>query len=246
MTLYLLPVPIAENALHTLPPYALETARRLDFFIVERAKTARHFIKSIGPERAISEMTFVELADNLDFAEAEKAFLEARQAGKDIGLLSEAGCPGVADPGAVIVALAHRQGVRVVPLVGPSSLLLALMASGMNGQSFTFHGYLSPKRPELARDLRRLEQLAQQHNQTQLFIETPYRSQMVLEVALESLQPGTQFGVAQDLTGATEFIRSLPVKTWKQLEKKELEKLPAVFLVYHARQESGNLRDYAK
>ncbi len=232
MILYLLPVPIAENALHTLLPYAADIARRLDFFIVERAKTARHFIKSLGPERAISDLTFVELSDNQDFAEAEKCFLQAMQAGKDVGLLSEAGCPGVADPGAVIVALAHRQGIRVVPLVGPSSLLLALMASGMNGQSFTFHGYLSPKRPELARDLRRLEQLAQQHNQTQLFIETPYRSQMVLEVALESLQPGTQFGVAQDLTGAGEFIRSLPVRAWKQLEPRVLEKLPAVFMVF--------------
>ena len=154
--LYLLPVPIAENALHTLPPYAVEVARQLDCFIVERAKTARHFIKSLAPPRPIQEMTFVELSDNKDFAEAEQVFTEAVKAGKNIGLLSEAGCPGVADPGAVIVALAHRQGVRVVPLVGPSSLLLALMASGMNGQSFTFHGYLSPKRPELARDLRRL------------------------------------------------------------------------------------------
>ncbi len=233
--LYLLPVPIAENALHTLPPYAVEVARQLDCFIVERAKTARHFIKSLAPERPIQEMIFVELSDNKDFAEAELAFTEAVKAGKNIGLLSEAGCPGVADPGAVIVALAHRQGVRVVPLVGPSSLLLALMASGMNGQSFTFHGYLSPKRPELARDLRRLEQLAQQHNQTQLFIETPYRSQMVLEVALESLQGQTQFGLAQDLTGSGEFIRSLPVRDWKQLPKMSLEKLPAVFMVYRAK-----------
>ncbi|MEO6760109.1 MAG: SAM-dependent methyltransferase, partial [Saprospiraceae bacterium] len=199
--LYLIPVPIATEALHTLPPYVVDIARQLDSFIVERAKTARHFLKSLGLERPIQEISVVELADNQDFAEAEQAFSAAVQANKDIGLLSEAGCPGVADPGAVIVALAHRQGIRVVPLVGPSSLLLALMASGMNGQSFTFHGYLSPKRPELARDLRRLEQLAQQHNQTQLFIETPYRSQMVLEVAMESLQGNTQFGVAQDLTG---------------------------------------------
>ena len=234
-TLYLLPVPIAENALHTLPLYTADVARRLDCFIVERAKTARHFIKSLTPVRPIQEMQFVELSDNQDFAEAEQTFLEAVKAGKDIGLLSEAGCPGVADPGAVIVALAHRHGVRVVPLVGPSSLLLALMASGMNGQSFTFHGYLSPKRPELARDLRRLEQLAQQHNQTQLFIETPYRSQMVMEVALESLQAATQLGVAQDLTGSNEFIRSLPVRDWKQMPKKELEKLPAVFMVFRAK-----------
>ena len=130
-----------------------------------------------------------------------------------------------------MVALAHREGMRVVPLVGPSSLLLALMASGMNGQRFAFHGYLSPKRPELARDLRRLEQLVGQHDQTQLFIETPYRSQMVLEVALESLRPETRFAVAQDLTGAAEFVRSLPVREWKKLPAIVLNKLPAVFLV---------------
>lgn len=229
--LFLLPVPIAEAALHTIPPYVQDIARRLDVFIVERAKTARHFIKSLGPDRPIQEMIFVELADNRDAAGAERVFLEAVRAGKDVGLLSEAGCPGVADPGAAIVALAHRHGVRVTPLVGPSSLLLALMASGMNGQRFAFHGYLSPKRPELARDLRRLEQLARQHDQTQLFIETPYRSQMVLEVALEALRPDTGFGVAQDLTGAGEWIRSLPVREWRKAGKTELAKAPAVFLV---------------
>ena len=232
MTLYLIPTPIAENALHTIPSYVLEIARKLEVFIVERPKTARHFIKSIGPEKRLQEMTFVELSDNQNLAEAEAAFLEAIRNGQDVGLLSEAGCPGVADPGAAIVARAHREGVRVAPLVGPSSLLLALMASGMNGQRFAFQGYLSAKRPELARDLHRLENLARQHDQTQLFIETPYRSQMVLEVALETLQPDTWFGVAQDLTGAEEWVRSLPVREWKKLKKIELPKSPAVFLVY--------------
>lgn len=229
--LYLIPVPIAENALHTLPPYVQDIARRLDIFIVERAKTARHFIKSLGPEKPIREMVFTEIPEHTHAEAAEKTFLEAVSAGKDVGLLSEAGCPGVADPGAGIVALAHREGVRVMPLVGPSSLLLALMASGMNGQRFAFHGYLSPKRPELARDLRRLEQLTRQHDQTQLFIETPYRSQMVLEVALETLQPDTIFSVAQDLTGAGELIRSLPVREWRKAGKVELAKAPAVFLI---------------
>jgi len=242
--LYLIPVPIAENALHTIPPYVQDIARVLDVFIVERAKTARHFIKSIGPARPLQELVFAEIPQQEEPTsrggskvenEAESAFMDAVKTGKDVGLLSEAGCPGVADPGAEIVALAHRMGVQVVPLVGPSSLLLALMASGMNGQRFTFHGYLSPKRPELATDLRRLETLSRQHDQTQIFIETPYRSQMVLEVALESLQPNTQFGLAQDLSGAGEVLRSLAVKDWKQqLQKKPLilEKLPAVFLVY--------------
>ena len=242
--LYLIPVPIAESALHTIPPYVQDIARVLEVFIVERAKTARHFIKSIGPARPLQELVFAEIPQQEEPTsrggskvenEAESAFMDAVKTGKDVGLLSEAGCPGVADPGAEIVALAHRMGVQVVPLVGPSSLLLALMASGMNGQRFTFHGYLSPKRPELATDLRRLETLSRQHDQTQIFIETPYRSQMVLEVALESLQPNTQFGLAQDLSGAGEMLRSMTVKDWKQqLQKKTLtlEKLPAVFLVY--------------
>jgi 16S rRNA (cytidine1402-2'-O)-methyltransferase len=233
MTLYLIPTPIAENSLHTIPPYTQEIARGLEVFIVERAKTARHFIKSLQPSQPIQTMIFEELPEREGaMSDAEAVFLEAVRAGKDVGLLSEAGCPGVADPGAAIVALAHREGVRVVPLVGPSSLLLALMASGMNGQRFAFHGYLSPKRPELAKDLRRLEQLARQHDQTQIFIETPYRSQMVLEVALETLQPDTAFGVAQDLTGVGEFIRSFPVRVWKnQMQTVVLGKAPAVFLV---------------
>lgn len=231
-TLYLIPCPIAENALHTVPPYAQEIARNLDVFIVERAKTARHFIKSLGPTKAIQEMIFVELPDNQDLEEAEQTFREAVKNGKNIGLLSEAGCPGVADPGAAIVALAHREGVKVAPLVGPSSILLALMASGMNGQKFSFQGYLPPKRPELAKELRRLENLSRQNDQTQIFIETPYRSQMVLEVALESLQPVTLFGVAQDLNGEGEFIRTLSVRDWHKSGKKTLEKLPGVFLLY--------------
>lgn len=209
----------------------MDIARRLDVFIVERAKTARHFIKSLGPIKPISEMIFTEIGENGLSDEARQTFDEAVRSGTDVGLLSEAGCPGVADPGAALVALAHRTGVRVQPLTGPSSLLLALMASGMNGQRFAFHGYLSPKRPELARDLRRIENLARQHDQTQLFIETPYRAQMVLEVALESLQPDTVFAVAQDLTGAAERVQSLPVREWRKLKIKPLEKLPAVFLV---------------
>lgn len=231
-TLYLIPTPIAENALHTLPSYVAEQARQLDVFIVERAKTARHFIKSLGPARPLQEMIFAEIGENQPIEEAVSVFNAAVADGKDIGLLSEAGCPGVADPGAVIVELAHRTGVRVVPMVGPSSLLLALMASGMNGQRFSFHGYLPAKRPELAKELRRLENLARQHDQTQLFIETPYRAQMVLEVALEALQPDTVFGVAQDLSGASELIYSQPVSAWKKRKAAPLEKLPAVFLVY--------------
>jgi 16S rRNA (cytidine1402-2'-O)-methyltransferase len=230
MTLYLIPVPIAEGALHTLPGYVLDTLSRLDFFIAERAKTARHFLKSAGIGRPIQEIEVVEI-DEQHPQNAIAAFMEAVKAGRDVGLMSEAGCPGVADPGAAFVALAHRENIRVVPLVGPSSILLALMASGMNGQQFAFNGYLSPKRAELTRDLRRLEQHSIRNRQTQIFIETPYRSQMVLEVALESLQDNTKFCVAQDISGAGEFIRSLPIRQWKQSAKTDLGKMPAVFLL---------------
>ena len=231
-TLYLIPTPIAENALHTLPAYAVEQVRQLDVFIAERAKTARHFIKSLSPLKPLQEMIFTEIGENQTLEDAEATFFDAVKAGKDIGLLSEAGCPGVADPGAAIVAIAHREGIKVVPLVGPSSLLLALMASGMNGQRFSFHGYLPAKRPELAKELRRLENMARQNDQTQLFIETPYRAQMVLEVALETLQADTVFGMAQDITGAAENILSVPVGAWIKLKLKPMDKLPAVFLVY--------------
>lgn len=231
-TLYLIPTPIAENTLHTLPGYVVEIVKTLDIFIVERAKTARHFVKSLGLNKPLQEMIFTEIGEHQPLEDAEMTFREAVAVGKDIGLLSEAGCPGVADPGAAIVALAHREGIKVVPLVGPSSLLLALMSSGMNGQRFTFHGYLPPKRPELAKELRRLENLARQHDQTQLFIETPYRAQMVVEVALETLQADTIFGIAQDLSGAAEFNRSLPAGAWKKMKLEPLAKLPAVFLVY--------------
>lgn len=230
-TLYLIPVPIAENALHTLPAHTSGIAQELDVFIAERAKTARHFLKSIGIKKPLQEVEVTEI-DEKDPSIAKKALETAFASGKNVGLLSEAGCPGVADPGADVVALAHRLGMKVQPLTGPSSLLLALMASGMNGQQFAFNGYLSPKRPELARDLRRLEQLAGKNQQTQLFIETPYRSQMVLEVALETLMPDTQFAVAQDITGTAEFIRSLPVQQWKKTPVEPLAKAPAVFLIF--------------
>ena len=237
-TLYLIPVPIAEAALHTLPANTVEIAQNLDVFIVERAKTARQFLKTAGIKKPFSEVEVTEI-DDKDPLAAPNALQAAFLLGKNVGLLSEAGCPGVADPGALLVAHAHQLGMKVQPLTGPSSILLALMASGMNGQQFAFHGYLSPKRPELLKDLRRLEQASERLNQTQIFIETPYRSTMVLEVALDALHANTQFCIAQDITGAQEFIRSLNIVQWKKSPVKILEKSPAVFLVYkkpaHAR-----------
>ena len=137
----------------------------------------------------------------------------------------------MADPGAEIVKMAHEKGIKVIPLVGPSSILLALMASGMNGQSFAFHGYLSPKKPELGRELKRLEQMAQRYKQTQIFIETPYRNKGVIEEAMKSLSPKTQFCVAADLSLGSEFIFSKKIKKWKKAELPDLHKRPAIFLI---------------
>lgn len=229
--LYLIPTPLGEAATHTIPAYVVEIIQKLDIFIVERAKTARHFIKALCPTKSLPELTLYELNEHTP-AQDITTFLNAAEQGKDIGLMSEAGCPGVADPGAAVVQLAHQKGIEVVPLVGPSSILLALMASGMNGQSFCFHGYLSAKKPELEKDLKRLEQLSAKFNQTQLFIETPYRNGNVVETALKALAPQTQFCIAVDLTLETQWIKTQNMLQWRKAEIPDLHKRPAIFLMY--------------
>ncbi|MEM1124568.1 MAG: SAM-dependent methyltransferase, partial [Bacteroidota bacterium] len=195
--LYLIPTPLGEESPQILPQYVLHIIHQLDIFIAERAKTARRYIKTTEHPKAISALTFSELNKRTDIEDWQQ-YLNPALMGKDIGLLSEAGCPGVADPGAEVVKLAHQKGIEVIPLVGPSSILLAIMASGMNGQSFAFHGYLSPKREQVGKDLKRLEQMAQKQKQTQLFIETPYRNGQLVEQALKVLGSKTQFCVAMD------------------------------------------------
>lgn len=228
--LYLLPVPLGENGEHVIPDYVQKQLGELDVFIVERARTARRYIKSIIPNRNISELTIFEL-DKHHPEKISSEWLNPTDTGNDIGLLSEAGCPGVADPGAKVVALAHDLGIEVVPMVGPSSILLALMASGMNGQQFCFHGYLSAKKPDLNRDLQRLELLSKKGNQTQMFIETPYRNNKLVETALQQLAPNTLFCIAADLTSATEYIRTLTVRQWRKQPIPDLHKRPAIFLL---------------
>lgn len=229
--LYLIPSPLGDDAVHTIPAYVIEILHRLDVFIAERAKTARAFIKTTNPVKPFSDLTFFELNKRTP-AEDLASFLEPAGVGKDIGLLSEAGCPGVADPGAIIVDMAHQKGIEVVPLVGPSSILLALMASGLNGQQFCFQGYLSPKKPDLARDLKRLEQISAKFNQTQIFIETPYRNQSLIETALTTLSPNTRLCIAADLTLPTQYILSLIVSEWQKTKIPNLHKRPAIFLIY--------------
>ena len=231
--IYLIPTPLGEPFeahLHTIPPYVIEIIHSLDTFIAERAKTARHFIKATKQPIPLSNLLIFELDDKGQF-NAYQEITNILQSGKSIGILSEAGCPGVADPGAAVVAWAHRQGVEVVPLVGPSSILLALMASGMNGQSFTFHGYVSAKREDLGKDLKKLEETARRLNQTQIFIETPYRNGQLIETAFKVLQPNTRFGIAADLTTPPQYIAVKTIAEWKKTTLPELHKHPIVFLI---------------
>ena len=216
--------------IHTIPPYVLEQLSGIQFFIAERAKTARHFIKAALPDKDLPSLEIFEL-NKRTLPEELAGFLLPAEKGEDIGLMSEAGCPGVADPGAEIVRLAHRKGIRVVPLVGPSSILLALMASGMNGQGFAFQGYLPAKKPELAKALKKLEQLSGKLKQTQIFIETPYRNHGLIAVALVSLKPGTRFCIAAELTLPTEFILTKTVGEWKRCKMPDLHKKPVIFLL---------------
>ena len=229
-TLYLIPAPLGEAGLASIPAAAIDVLHRLEYFIAERAKTARHYIKATHPPRALQDLHIVELAQNPS-TEDWDALLTPLREGHDVGLLSEAGCPGIADPGAEVVRRAHLSGIEVVPLAGPSSIVLALMASGMNGQSFCFHGYLSAKRPELERDLKRLEQTALRLHQTQLFIEAPYRNGQVIDTALKTLAAATMFGIACDLTLPEQYVRCLPVSEWHKTPPPDLHKRPAVFLI---------------
>ena len=226
--LYLLPSPLGEGALHTLPQHTLATILPLRHFVLETGKVGRSFLKAAGiPLRAC---TYYELNKRTDRRDLDD-MLQPALDGQSVGLLSDAGAPGVADPGARLILLAHRKNIRVVPLVGPSAILLSLMAAGLNGQSFTFHGYLSPKRAGLAGDLRRLEAESRKHGATQLWIEAPYRNQATVEVALQALQPGTLLSVACDLTLPTEYIRTAPVKDWDKSIAPSLQKRPAMFLL---------------
>jgi 16S rRNA (cytidine1402-2'-O)-methyltransferase len=228
--IYLIPTPLGEGALHTIPPYVVEHIHQLDTFIVERAKTARHFIKATNPPYPLSILTIFDIDENtqsIDFQAVEYILKQ----NKSIGVMSEAGCPGVADPGAKVVAWAHARGYEVVPLAGPSSILLALMASGLNGQSFTFHGYLSAKRPELAKDLKRLEDISKRQRQTQIFIETPYRNKQVIETAFKTLLPVTKFCIAADLTLPPQFIATKTIADWRKTPLLDLQKRAAIFLM---------------
>jgi len=231
-SVYLVPnlLGVVADPAEVLPARTLAVARALTHWIVENEKPARAFLKTVGVSVPIASLHIRPLPGRRDVA-ALNDLLAPALAGHDIGLLSDAGCPGVADPGALLVAAAHAAGIAVVPLVGPSSLLLALMASGMNGQQFAFHGYLPVPGLERATALRRLEDDAKQRKCTQLFIETPYRNTAMLMTIVATLRPETTVCVASDLTLPTQSITRQRVSAWRRMDLAQFDKRPAIFLL---------------
>ncbi|CAM1358120.1 conserved hypothetical protein [Tenacibaculum sediminilitoris] len=229
--LYLIPTTLGDTEpLEVMPLSVRKVVEQLDYFIVENEKSARRFIKRITPTKSQPSLELMLLDKYSDDLET-KNYLDACEKGISVGLLSEAGVPAVADPGASIVKLAHQKGVQVVPLVGPSSILLAIMASGMNGQSFAFNGYLPIDKSDRKRAIKDLEKLSKEKNQSQLFIETPYRNEKMLDDLRATLSPETRVCVACDITLPTEYIKTLTVKEWKQV-KTDLHKRPAIFIIH--------------
>ena len=234
--LYLIPCTLSNPGETTVVPEDVlpQSIKRaidfIDYYIVENEKTARRFIKSIHPDKKQPSLIISTLNKHTqveEYLEMIKPLLN----GSNMGLMSESGCPGVADPGAVIVKLAHEKGIQVIPLVGPSSILLAVMASGMNGQSFAFNGYLPIDKNEKKVAIKNLERLSFEKNQSQLFIETPYRNNKILEDILQALQPNTHLCIACDITLPTEFIKTKTVKEW-QKNKVDLHNRPCIFIIH--------------
>ena len=230
-TLHLIPVTLGgDDVRAALPPATLEIVTTLDYFIVENEKSARRFLKNAAHPAPLLQLKIERFDKTSDAARAVE-LLQPLAAGRSAGLLSEAGCPAIADPGALLVAAAHRAGLRVVAHVGPSSLLLALMASGFNGQRFAFRGYLPVPKDQCRSEIAKLERESRAHDMTQIFIETPYRNDALLQMLLETCDGKTRLCVASDLTLATETVRSTTIAAWNG-EKTEIGRRPSVFLLY--------------
>ncbi|MBX2827581.1 MAG: SAM-dependent methyltransferase [Flavobacteriaceae bacterium] len=228
---YLIPNTLGDTPpLEVLPLLVKKAVEEIDHYIVEHEKDARRFIKSIVPRKSQPDLHFSIINKFTDPSEIPDMLLPCFE-GKDVGIMSDAGCPGIADPGALVVAQAHQKGVKVVPLVGPSSILLAMMASGFNGQNFAFNGYLPIDKRERRQEIKRLERLSAEQNQSQLFIETPYRNNQMLESLTSVLQPQTQLCVACDITLPSEFILTQSAESWKKT-KVDLNKRPTLFIIH--------------
>ena len=227
-TVYLIPIPVADGALHTLSPQITTLTGKLGYYFVENVRTARRFLRSLHKDLVIDSLHFSEIDKHTGPNTA--LLIQWLKEGNDIGIMSEAGCPGIADPGAELVAAAQNIGVKVVPLVGPSSLILALMASGLNGQSFCFTGYLPVKEPMRSKRIKDLEAISLKENQTQLFIETPYRNDHLLEDLLKNCNPKTRLCIAQNITEPDELIKTKTIAEWSK-KIPIIGKVPAVFLI---------------
>jgi 16S rRNA (cytidine1402-2'-O)-methyltransferase len=229
MNLYLLPMLLAENShSQVLTPHSIEVIKGLKVFFVENVKTTRRFISSLKQGIVIDDLKFIEVNKDTSFNVIFDVLINLKE---DAGIISEAGCAGVADPGGLIVEAGHQLGFTIKPLVGPNSILLALMGSGLNGQSFAFHGYLPIKEDERAAKLRSLEKEATQRDQTQIFMETPYRNNQIFQTILKSLNSKTRLCVAADITSESEFIKTKSIEAWKKGVAPDLHKRPAIFLI---------------
>jgi 16S rRNA (cytidine1402-2'-O)-methyltransferase len=234
-TLYLIPVTLGDDNItallpKSLPPEVVKIAQNLEHFVVETEKPARQFLSAIKTAKPVRELS-LNLLNEHTLDKDVAALLAPLLAGKDVGLMSDAGCPGIADPGAKLVALAHQKNIKVVPFVGPSSILLSLMASGLNGQQFAFLGYLPVDKIARNAKLKEIEKRSQTHKETQIFIETPYRNQHMLEAILSVCQPNTRLCVACDISLESEMIVTKTIATWKKSPLPDLHKRPTVYLL---------------
>lgn len=229
--LYLIPMTLGDTEIErVLPSFNREVIKSVKYFIVENIRTTRRFLKKVDRDIDIDSLSFVELNKHTT-PESISTYLEPLEKGNSIGVISEAGCPAIADPGADVVAIAQRKGLKVIPLIGPSSILLSLMASGFNGQSFAFHGYLPIEKGDRVKKIKALEQLVYSEHQTQIFIETPYRNNKMIEDLISVCRPQTKLCVAANITCDDEFIRTMSLKDWKK-SIPELSKIPCIFLIY--------------
>ena len=232
-TLYLIPCPISDETAisDVLPELNKQIIDTLDYFIVENTRSARRFLSKAKIARPIDELTFRELNEHITSPREVEELVRPLLEGRSAGVISEAGVPAVADPGALVVAQCHRRGVRVVPLVGPSSIILSVMASGLNGQSFAFNGYLPVKEPDRSRAIKRYESRALAENQSQLFIEAPYRNAKLYEQLLKTCAPTTLLTIAVDITAPTESIITRPIAEWRKVSMPDINKRPARFII---------------
>ena len=229
--LYLIPVTLGETPVgQVLPSYNREVIMGIRHFIVENIRTARRFLRQTDREFPIDDSTFFEMGKHAD-ERLFSQYLQPLREGKPVGVISEAGCPAVADPGADIVGIAQREGLRVVPLVGPNSMIMAVMSSGLGGQSFAFNGYLPVDPSDRAKKLKMLESRAWTEGQTQLFIETPYRNHKMFQSLLAALRPQTRLCIAAGITTPDEYIRTLHISEWRGKELPDLSKVPSIFLI---------------